>query len=217
MNPEQQNQAVSRKVREKLARQKEILDAARELFLRKGFHETTLEEIARHADYGKGTIYNYFESKEDLFRSIIDQLTNELEQMVREAVAGPEGIRAKLKAYATAVIRYANQNYDLFRFIAQVVFGSGIPEYEAMLMRFRAGITEINRMISQYLEQEIAAGKARPFDPLVLIELFDGMVRSYCMMHCAEKRVLSETEIEKVVDAIVSVFFDGIAVTNTRG
>ncbi len=68
---------LCRKERERLARQQDILTAARELFLRQGYHETTLEEIARHAEFGKGTIYNYFDSKEDLFLAIFDQLIGE--------------------------------------------------------------------------------------------------------------------------------------------
>ena len=44
-----------------------ILAAAREIFGEKGYHSTTSEEIAKRAGVGKGTIYQYFESKHDIF------------------------------------------------------------------------------------------------------------------------------------------------------
>ncbi|MBK7257414.1 MAG: helix-turn-helix transcriptional regulator [Ignavibacteriae bacterium] len=66
-------ETLSRKEREKRARQQDILKAARELIATKGFRDTTLDEIAQKAEFGKGTLYNYFASKEDIFHAIIDQ------------------------------------------------------------------------------------------------------------------------------------------------
>ena len=68
---------LTRREREKLARQQDIVNAALELFAAKGFRDTTLDEIAQKAEFGKGTLYNYFASKEDIFHAIIDQAIND--------------------------------------------------------------------------------------------------------------------------------------------
>ena len=48
----------------------QLLDAAEEVFGRKGFHETTLKEVAELAEFSVGSVYSFFESKDDLFRQI---------------------------------------------------------------------------------------------------------------------------------------------------
>jgi AcrR family transcriptional regulator len=58
--------AISRAERNKCDKRNRILRAARELFRRKGFHQTTMSEIAELADVGKGTLFLYARSKEDL-------------------------------------------------------------------------------------------------------------------------------------------------------
>lgn len=55
-----------------------IIKAALPVFALKGFNETTLDEVVKIAGVGKGTIYNHFKNKEDLFRHIIEISTDEL-------------------------------------------------------------------------------------------------------------------------------------------
>src|SRR5256885_4729075 len=66
--------AASRREERRLLQQdtsrQQLLDAAEEVFGRKGFHETTLKEIAELAEYSVGSVYSFFESKDDLFQQI---------------------------------------------------------------------------------------------------------------------------------------------------
>ncbi|MEO5931240.1 MAG: TetR/AcrR family transcriptional regulator [Candidatus Kapaibacterium sp.] len=63
---------ISRRDREKLARRREIILAARTVFARKGFNDTKLEDVAELAEFGKGTLYNYFTNKEALFQVVLE-------------------------------------------------------------------------------------------------------------------------------------------------
>lgn len=61
--------SLTRKERERANRRREIIDAAQDLFTSKGFENTTMEEIAEKAEFGKPTLYAYFKSKDEiLFR-----------------------------------------------------------------------------------------------------------------------------------------------------
>lgn len=53
------------------AKRRLIFDAAREVILRRGFENAKMDEIAAHAGVGKGTLYNFFSSKDDLFLSLV--------------------------------------------------------------------------------------------------------------------------------------------------
>jgi len=57
---------ISRRERKKIAARAQILSAAIDLFSRRGLDAVTMDEIAAAADVGKGTIYNYFATKEDI-------------------------------------------------------------------------------------------------------------------------------------------------------
>ena len=56
------------------ARPGEIVEAALDLFVEKGFSATKMDEIARRAGVTKGTVYLYFPSKEDLFRAVVEEM-----------------------------------------------------------------------------------------------------------------------------------------------
>jgi len=62
---------VERKNREKEQRIQSILGEAKRLFFSKGYHETTMDEIALEAGFSKATIYQYFKSKDDLYFSLL--------------------------------------------------------------------------------------------------------------------------------------------------
>jgi AcrR family transcriptional regulator len=70
---EQVVSALSRRDRERLTRRSEMLSAAQEVIAEKGYGEATLEEIASRAEYGKGTLYNYFPGgKQEILLSIFE-------------------------------------------------------------------------------------------------------------------------------------------------
>ena len=62
-SPAADGKALGRRERKKMDTRRRIFRAAFELFTRKGFDATTVEEIARRADVGKGTVFNYFPQK----------------------------------------------------------------------------------------------------------------------------------------------------------
>ncbi len=66
----------------------QLLDTAKRVFLRGGYHATTLEEIAEMAGFSKGAVYSNFASKDDLFLELLDELVKErLEQLAQDLAA----------------------------------------------------------------------------------------------------------------------------------
>jgi AcrR family transcriptional regulator len=208
---------LPRKEREKIARQQDILKAARELFLSKGYHNTTLEEIARHAEFGKGTIYNYFTSKEELFYGIIEQLANETFELIKAALATPGGAREKLTAYAKSIIMQSRSNADLFRLIFQEIHRPDNQGYKEMPSKLDARRKESLKLILKPLTEEIHAQKIRSLDPEKMVAVFDAMVRFYCIDLVKNQLQLSLDEIDADAAFIISIFFDGVAERNPKG
>ncbi len=69
-NQEKLSPARIRREREKKQRRSTIIQAAEKLFISRGFETTTMEQIANESEYSKGTLYNYYKSKDELFLAI---------------------------------------------------------------------------------------------------------------------------------------------------
>lgn len=76
---------TERREREKLRRRGDILNTARTLFFEKGFRDTTIDDIAKSAELARGTIYLYFENKEEIYATILEEGLDVLEHLVKES------------------------------------------------------------------------------------------------------------------------------------
>lgn len=72
-------------------RRSEIVAAASELFLSKGYDSTTMRDVMRHLGIAKGTIYHYFASKEELLEAVIDSLVEAEMTRLQEVLENAEG------------------------------------------------------------------------------------------------------------------------------
>jgi AcrR family transcriptional regulator len=89
--------------RRKEARPRELLDAALALFVEKGFTATRSEEVAARAGVSKGTLFLYFQSKEDLFKAVIRENIGSLFPAWFEELDTFEGSSAEMVKYAMNV------------------------------------------------------------------------------------------------------------------
>jgi AcrR family transcriptional regulator len=105
-------------VRTKSAQQSEkILMAAARLFACHRFHETRMEDIAAAAEVGKGTLYRYFEDKDELYAALLSRAARQLEERLQQELAGAATCRDKLKAVVHALITYFDEQPHLFDLI----------------------------------------------------------------------------------------------------
>jgi TetR/AcrR family transcriptional regulator len=92
-------QLPHKRERRKDARPEELLSAALELFVEKGFAATRTEEVAQRAGVSKGTLFIYFPSKEELFKAVVRENIVRPQTEGAEEIARFEGSSAELLAY----------------------------------------------------------------------------------------------------------------------
>ncbi|MGD1048979.1 MAG: TetR/AcrR family transcriptional regulator [Candidatus Krumholzibacteriaceae bacterium] len=202
---------VSRKERERLARQHEILLAARELFARNGFYDTTLDDIARHAEFGKGTIYNYFPSKEDLFFTIIDEVLDEIETIAEAAVGTSKGgAREKLSAYARDIVSFCREHSDLIRVISREVPHIDSREQRARVAGIKRRGERTLKTLARPIAEDARAGKLRQLDAEEVATLFSGALHFYLMHRMSEQGSFDSAGLDEGMSLLVTVFFDGL-------
>src|SRR5438874_5038072 len=86
------------KERQRQEREALILQAAEEVLIEKGYHETSMDEIAARVGIAKGTVYLHFASKEDLVFALFERDLQKLQQALEEKIALALTPRAKLEA-----------------------------------------------------------------------------------------------------------------------
>ena len=102
-------------------RREDILQASLHLFATKGFHGTSMRDIAREAEITEGLIYHYFESKRDLFRAIIDEYSFLPLLRTLPDLAEQLDLRALLIVLARGFFDVLKQNTELARLLLQEV------------------------------------------------------------------------------------------------
>jgi len=121
-----------------------ILTVSQKLFSRFGLFKTTVDEIAKLARIGKGTVYHYFKSKEEIFAQVVDKESRTLQQKIQEAIANEDTAQAKLAAFVKTRFSYLKQltNY-----------------YNALTDDYLEHYGFIEQKRREFLEKEIATVK----------------------------------------------------------
>jgi len=110
-------------------KRQQILDAAYVVFSRKGYHRATVDEIIALADTGKGTVYNYFVNKEQLFFTLIKERSTPFETSLASIVASDEMPFKKIEIIIKAFLVFYQENADLWRVVMHEVRGFGVEGY----------------------------------------------------------------------------------------
>lgn len=174
-----ETEKISRKEREYLAHREEILSAAEKVFAAKGFFPTTMSEIAETAEFGTGTLYKYFKSKEDLYFTLIDEKTDEINRLVKSELLQKTSAIERIKKVLGLQLEFIERNRDFFRiytsegsrfeWTVKDELGKGI--HEKM-------VTYIH-ILAEVMNQGIEGGEFRALNPMDLAHALVGIVNSY--------------------------------------
>jgi len=107
--------ALSKRNKEKQAHEKLILIAAEKIFCRKGYEDSSMDEIAKEAQFTKRTVYQYFENKDDLYFAIVLKGFNKLFSKVTEANKEERTGYEKLERSCRSYYQFYRDNPDFVR------------------------------------------------------------------------------------------------------
>lgn len=150
----------ARREREKEERRQVILQAAREVFFTKGLHRATVDDVARRAGIGKGTVYLYFESKETILALLLLEGLGKLGEKLAVAYAPDEHLAAdeRLRRLGRAYFNFFEQTPGYFRLLTATDRGrfqsSVEPQvYQKALAASLAGLNWVERAIQQGIDE----------------------------------------------------------------
>src|SRR4030095_13309758 len=119
------NEPLSRRERKKSAIRGRIIAQGVELFSRHGIADVTVDQIAEAADIGKGTIYNYFQSKEDIVVAFMVDFEREVQKTLASLIASQRAPDATLSAFILRQFRMKERYHSFVRvFLTQMFLHS---------------------------------------------------------------------------------------------
>jgi AcrR family transcriptional regulator len=163
-------------------RGQEILEAAETVFARRGYAQTTMEEVAREAGVSKGSLYNYFRSKKDLFSCLCQaELAEDFQQVevvVAQGIPASEKLEWLLNEWFLKLDGYLRMGVLVLEFWATAARGAGEGEMASIL---GGAYDQWRKQLVAIVSQGVEAGEfRRDVDPAVaaglIMSVIDGTI-----------------------------------------
>lgn len=191
-------------------RRQAIVDAAVDLFAKRGFRGTTTRELAGAVGVSEPTLYQHFKTKSELYTAILESHCD----------CGPKDMEAHL-----APLIEAEDDWGLFTALGEAMLGwylddaryprlllySCLEGHELKELVYETHVVAFYRMLSGYIERRMEKGVFRQMDPMLAARAFAGMFAHLGMIgsvYCPP----GEPELDRkaAAEALVGVFLRGI-------
>jgi AcrR family transcriptional regulator len=181
-------------------RKKQIMEKAKELFAKKGYHPVTVDEIAQSCDVAKGTLYLYFNSKADLFIEIFVTAHREILEHVSEIINSGKGFEEVVS--------------EIFDYFEKFIRGEGFFSRFGKVQKGMRGVNipiecmqKINESVAEMIEsmEDEAVNIIKGYLPASKLNLKDVYEIIVSLILAIE-----ESESETIKNTALSVLLDGV-------
>ncbi len=185
-------------------RKKQIIEAAMDVFGKKGYHRAKMGDIAKVAEIGKSTVYEYFDSKKDLFEEMLRFIAMDYQNDVKNALHTGKGCREKLLAFARNHGSFIKSHMEL----AENTMSESNSVSEEIKKEMMAWKMEVFKMIEDILKSGVEAGELRKdLDTRTSTAIILGAINeNYAIQVIVDKKKPEEIDSKPMID----VLFKGI-------
>nr|WP_145403467.1 TetR/AcrR family transcriptional regulator [Paenibacillus xylanexedens] len=191
-------------------RRQQVIHAAAQSFAMFGYKATTMDQVAKIANVGKGTIYTFFTNKEQLFDQILVEVIQEMKNIAHREVYQESSFFENLFRVLDALLEF-RRDHELLVKLSQELKDFGT-------LQAKAGLDKVEKVTSDFLARELEkareSGEIRDCDPQVvafmMIRLYTALTADWSKLH----EPLSKDEIKSYFRLFL---MEGIAVTDKAG
>lgn len=181
-----------------------ILEGAASLFVTRNFADVTMSEIADAADVTKGALYHHFDSKEDLYLSMMHAYLEETKELMASVVAAGGSCRQRLRRFTLTFLQLPRQKQALMQLVRRDVNIFDGRERERLVRAYQAALPQqAEKIIQDGIDSgELIAGDARllSWEHVASVEV---VLADYA------RRRLGDPEA--MANFVIGLFFDGVA------
>ena len=191
------------------ARRTQILEAAGRVFAEKGFHPSTVRDVAKAAGVADGTIYNYFENKSALLLGLLELMTERAQGQVDPGTLAGADLRGLLRLYLAEPLRVLSaDNSELFRVIvSEVVVNPEVRE------RFYAQLLGPMLDTGEGMFSRALRGPGQPANPLrvtLQVRALSGLILGLTLQRVMGDELLA-AHWDELPDLLADLLANGMA------
>jgi len=179
-----------------------VLKAAEALFAKKGYYDTSMDDIVIHSGLSKGAIYGHFKSKEDLFVALHDAMLARTLDGLRSTFAPEDSARAKLEKAADLVFEsFIGKSREQCRIALE--FDVAAPRMRSLQLRNNR-FDVMRDFVTEIVKEGVERGEFRSdADPqsiaLILVSVADGLALEYATTTFEFDWTALKAETKKIV------------------
>ncbi|MDA3839304.1 MAG: TetR/AcrR family transcriptional regulator [Candidatus Delongbacteria bacterium] len=183
-------------------RKKQILEAASEIFAKEGLFGAEQDSIAKAAEVGKGTLYRYFENKNDLYINTIEFQAEKSFRYIDSHINKSENLDDLLINFIEATVDYFLKNPITFDII--------VRSNNTMLFEAVGVVQKVrDKYLSKYylyFDKAIEEGAVKTFNKNIILTMLDTCIVSLVYEHKSN----SKYSVREIKDTLISIFRTGI-------
>jgi AcrR family transcriptional regulator len=206
------NITLTRKEKEKIKHREEILRVSLKLFSEKGFHSVSMQDIAARAEFSVGTLYNFFQSKEQLFTELLNDCAEKVYQLLCPILESEKPEDAKLRTFIRAHSNLAEDNIEFIKLYVSE-YGNLAPAHG--YIDEQAG--KVKMTLYMQLEDAITSGIRkkifRSVDPKITAQALATTLQSFVL---ESSRDFEKSKVEEGLAKIEHLFIDGLLIPENR-
>ncbi len=212
IGPEGRKPKIGRRQRRREETREKIYQAALSLFAERGYNATTIEAITEAADVGKGTFFNYFETKDHVLLRFRDKRIHIIQSFLNENRTLGVPLTSVLNTLAIALTREFGMNAALFQSFIIAAFTS-----EAVRSQMSEGLAKGRELISDLIAQRQQRGEIR--NDLRSHDIaydFQRIVFGTLVLWSMNPATLLKNELENMVDILISGIQTGAGISAVK-
>lgn len=185
-----------------------ILDGAEQVLVKQGFRATRMDDIAAHVGVSVGTLYNYFEDKQQLLQALLEVRARELLTTIDAELERSQGApyRARLHGFLRCILEHSRSHFRLFSALLEEGMRDGRPSGDRERRRQQEMSQELTRRIELLDQEGVKQGALRPEDVRHYPPLLLGMVWSVLVQQLLVKQPL---QVDEAIAPLMRCFLEG--------
>ena len=173
---------LTRREREKLQHREQMLRAAMELFAENGYHNVSMHEIAQRAEFAIGTLYSFFNNKEDLYKALMMSVSERFQAALVTAIERGDGELEKIDNFLRAKGEVFMENAQMVRLYFAEARGASFNIKSGLDTEIRETYEKFLGRLAEVFRSGIEKGLFADFDPDDLAICLDGLANAVLLM-----------------------------------
>jgi len=183
-----------------------LLESAKILFSQKGYYATSVEDIVESAGFSKGTFYFYFKSKEELFKSLVEEMHLNIVKRLEDFLERDLPLEDALVEYAKVFLEDIYQN----RHIAQIFLFQLVGTNEEFRELYYTKVSHLREMLTRMVDRAIQRGEITYKNAENIVNLYAGFLRMLVLEYVFREKEPDLERVKSLAQEGVKVLFRGL-------